>query len=309
MATIRTFQQHLLSADLWSIDGNWSPFGAPENGDGVLDGAASWDDIPTLALSTLTLGADLNIGASLSVASLSVSAGTTTVNAGGTLAVGALSTASSATIFDAAGAGALITVGGTTDPGEAYVVAPGAKVVLSVPPASGTMFEISGFNVLDPGQAFTGLIPIVALANPGTADPSTGITTIDSLFVNAPNFRSPSYGDAIELPGTSVASVTKAGTLGLNVVTSAGTYDFTEFETINLPASGSQVAFVATHDDATGLEQITFGNTTDFVANQAQVGGPFNGFNLWSDPLNWDPGLPFQRMESGTLSSRARSNQ
>ena len=62
-------------------------------------------------------------------------------------------------------------------------------------------------------------------------------------------------GDTLELPGSSVTSVTGIGTSSLTATTSAGTYVFSN---VAYDTSATPTGYIPSHDSATGLEAITF---------------------------------------------------
>ena len=246
----------------WSNAANWS-VGLPIAGDTVdtarLSGA---DDLSSLSLATLVALAPLETEGALTVGTLDVGS-TSAITIGdlgtGSLTVGALS-----------GAGASITVEGVgsqfidsaaSDPGGIYAVLGGGTIELHAPVANTSTLAFVG----------TGVIALFAPAATTSALLS-GVT----------------HGSTLEVPGTSVSSVVFAppsagGIASFVVTTNLGSYAFADVTYGDLPAVG----YSATHDNATGLEAITFRQPDVFARIISRV-AQYD----WSAPENWSDGPP-----------------
>jgi hypothetical protein len=250
---------------LWSNAGNWSS-GVPADGDAavVVAGAYGIDDLAALSLTSLSFGdnteADV-VGGSLTVGTLTGGADTLVIadaNGAGapvTVTVGATG-ASSDGNFRANGATARFIDNSTTDAGNSYQVAYGGFLELAArPSALSDLYFTFGTGTF-------------ALENPGAS--------------NAVAIQGLTDGDTLELPGSSVSTVT-FGANSLTVTTSAGTYAFS-----NVSYAAPVTGFTATHDSTTGLEAITFTGPDVFSDLYEASGGLF----LWSNAGNWSSGVP-----------------
>jgi hypothetical protein len=223
---------------LWSDPTNWTN-GLPVNGSTVTFSVSAatdpggYDDVPNLFVDTLHLNSGfLAVANTLTIGRLAFSeAGSrgieanTALNGGSaTVIIDAMSATNA--LVEATGTDAVTKVLAAIDPGEVYKAANGGMVVLAPAPRSTSQFNFG-----------TGTF---AFVNPGTS--------IASALNNV------AIGDAIELPGSSVASVTY-GANSLTVVTSAGT---TTFSNANYLAGSVPTGFTAVADAATGLQEITF---------------------------------------------------
>ena len=101
----------------------------------------------------------------------------------------------------------------------------------------------------------------------------------------------------LELPGTAVGGVAFVGN-SLDVITNAGTYDFTNVSYGGVPGfgggpnNGLVTGYTAAFDPKTELEAITFSGPDVFEENVRATTGPLTGFYLWSNPANWTDGIP-----------------
>ena len=258
----------LAGSYLWSDPNNWSA-GVPGDGATVTADGSGFDDIASLSLASLnvTAGESYVIANSLTVGTVTASGALTTLfadsgNAPGpvTVTVGAIDT--SGTSFGAIGAGSSFIDNSATDPGNSYQAVVGGLVELA------SLSDASDLQINNGGT--------IALSNPAA---STGAL-----------FQDLTAGDVLELPGTSVSNVSFT-TNGLTVTTGGpggGTYAFTNVSYFGTPLSG----FTATHDSTTGLEAITFTAADVFTDTEAASSGPLAGSYLWSDPNNWSAGVP-----------------
>jgi hypothetical protein len=186
---------------LWSNAANWTTGVMPTNGDSVDNPTVGYDDITALTLDSLSQAG----GALTAVVGSSLDVGT--VTGGGYLIAdaydaGAPVTVTVGTIDDgggryfAAGAGAVFVDQSTTDLGEDFEAYYGGLVKIAATPASTSTLD------------YTAAPGTFALEDPG----ATNAVAVDNLGA----------GDVLELPGTSVSSVT-FGTNSLDVTTNAGT--------------------------------------------------------------------------------------
>jgi collagen type I alpha len=186
---------------LWSDGQNWTN-GAPQDGDGVVIGAAGVDDITDLHLVGVTAedGTALTVEGDLVATAMQLAGGATiTVSATAGDPHGLLTgqvSGGGTLVLDGAGASAEIGVDGGAD----YTLRNGGILALESTVAVG-----SDINFAD-SEGDT-----LALAAPG-ATIAAGLTGL-------------SAGDILELPGTSVVGVT-IGDSTLTVVTNIGTYSF-----------------------------------------------------------------------------------
>jgi Hint domain len=218
---------------LWSNAANWNN-GVPNNGDSVDNPTVGYDDIAALTLDSLSqAGGALTavVGASLSVATVTGSgyliADAYDAGAPVTVTVGTIDDGGGR--YFAAGAGAVFVDQSTTDLGEDFEAYFGGLVKIAATPAS-----TSTLDYYPSGQG------TFALEDPG----ATNAVAIENLAA----------GDVLELPGTSVSSVT-FGSDSLTVTTNDGSYDFTNVTYASGPTINS---FTAAPDASTGLEAITF---------------------------------------------------
>jgi collagen type I alpha len=186
---------------LWSEGRNWTN-GAPQDGDGVVIGAAGVDDITDLHLVGLTAenGTALTVKGDLVATAMQLAGGATiaiSATAGDPhgLLTGQLSGGGALTI-DGAGASAEIGIDG----GANYTLRNGGALALESTVAIG-----SDIAFADSAR------DILALAAPGA--------TIEAGLAGL------SPGDILELPGTNVVGVT-IGNSTLTIVTNIGTYNF-----------------------------------------------------------------------------------
>jgi hypothetical protein len=253
---------------LWSNSLNWT-YGLPVAGSVVSDSLVGYEDTIGLDLGGLYLTAAAAIV--FDVANLSVSdvwvqyAGATIVADADqgtpvTLTIGSI--VGTGGYFGAAYAGAVADITAATDPGETYYVEYGGTLELHTPLNNASTLEYGGY-----GEAGT-----IALYNPTSTFSGT--------------FQDINQGDVLELPGTSVTSVT-FGASTLKVITNTGTYNFTDVSYYG-PVDG----YTVSHDANTGLEAITFLGTTTLEANAPATSGPYSGQYLWSNDLNWTDGIP-----------------
>jgi hypothetical protein len=257
--TSLTFQQGAASTVgsssefVWSNAANWTTNVVPSDGDVVNFGVSGsspsnpggYDDIGSLFLGRLTLPTGyLAVGGSLTIATMSAGeAGSRGIEAdtllnGGTADVTINALSFGGAFIGAEGTNAVTTLNAATDPRAIYQAADGGMVVLSpTPNASSQLLLNLGDSASDTGT--------IALVNPGT--------TVAGQLGNV------GVGDAIELPGTSVTTVTY-GPSNLTVVTNVGTTAFSHVSYLSSTLSGSPtpVSFTAARDASTGLEKITF---------------------------------------------------
>ncbi|WP_284946633.1 Hint domain-containing protein [Acidisoma cladoniae] len=241
-------------AYLWSDAANWTN-GLPTNGDAIEMAASGTDDIAGLSLKALSLSpptgtagevSTLTVTDGLSVTALTIAASSeiavTGSGAADILTLGSIAvtgTGAAPTLY-ATGAGAVIDDTETAAPALDYIAQDSGKVELAGAPAAGSELTYIG------GGTF-------ALAAPGAA------ISAELADVGA--------GDVLELPGTTVSSVT-LGTDSLTVTTDIGTYSFTNV-TYDVGGIGS---YSVSHDSATGLEAITFGGTTGVTLSPTAPG-------------------------------------
>jgi collagen type I alpha len=213
---------------LWSDGENWTN-GAPQDGDGVVIGAAGVDDITDLHLVGLTAesGTALTVEGNLVATAIQLAGGATiTINATAEDPDGLLTgqvSGGGALTLNGAGASAEIGVDGGAD----YTLRNGGILALESTVAIGTDIDFAD------GESDT-----LALAAPGTTI-EAGLTGL-------------SAGDILELPGTSVVGVT-IGTSTLTVVTNIGTYNFDNVAYGTRPAGYTQ-----SEDEVRGLATIDF---------------------------------------------------
>ena len=224
---------------LWSNPQNWNSGLVPQNGDSVIAGGLSQDDIPRLALASLALAPNTQfqaVDAGLVVGTLTAGTGAELVAFSVALptlvAIGRI--ASPGGTFLAAGSQASLVDFGSTDPAATFIVQSGGTIQLAAPPIAATQLRYNG-----PGT--------IALLHPGTQD---------SLVVNNP-------GDVLEVPGTSVASLA-VGAAGLTVATDQGSTSFA-----GATAGHGVTGATVTHDSASGLLSLA-------LTDQARA-GDFNG--------------------------------
>jgi hypothetical protein len=251
---------------LWNNASNWTA-GVPVTGDAVTADSLGYDNIASLDLASLTLGGsgDVNVlaGSELTIGSVDAS------TYGGVVSADTLNTGGSATV----------TIGTVSDLGwNYYAEGTGATVVAESFSTTGLPYG-NNFTAYDGGMIELDATPVSATSlyyeGVGTIalkDPAA--TTADALSGVGP-------GDVLELPGTSVSSVT-FGTDSLDITTSAGTYDFT-----NVSYASSVSSWAATMDPSTGLEAIAFGVADTFQQTVEQPDGEY----LWSNASNWTTGV------------------
>ena len=254
---------------LWSNAANWSR-GLPVNNDTVVfanPSGYSEDDITTLTLNSLTLGAGGHVyvegGSSLTVANL---VGTTGSELFPDSADDGITAPSSVTVGSITGTGALYAAKGTgasfidqspSDAGEIYLASSGGVFELAAAPADASSLGYVG-------------VATFALQHPSAS--------------SAASLQGVAPGDVLELPGTSVSAVT-FGANSLSVTTDTGTYAFT-----NVTYATSVTGYTVAHDPVTGLEVITFTGPDVFEQNVKATSGKFAGDYLWSNPANWSQG-------------------
>lgn len=245
---------------LWNSPANWT-LGSPTDGDNVMSTATGFDNISSLDLDTLDItgGSVWVVASSLQVATLEGGAndtlGADASEEGAPVAVTASQITGSGAKYVAEGQGALFLDKSTTDSGNAYDVEDGGTLEFSPRPNSESSFDYSSGS------------GTIAFENPGA--------TVSSAIENV------SIGDVLELPGTSVSSVVFEPN-GIQVVTSAGAYDFENVGYVNTISS-----FVVDLDANTGLEAITLGVLDVFEENSKATSGPFDGYYLWGTAANW----------------------
>jgi hypothetical protein len=112
-----------------------------------------------------------------------------------------------------------------SDPGESYYEADGGTTELAATPNNASSLQYLG-------------------STPGT------LALEDPAASNGVAIQGVAAGDVLELPGTLVSNVS-FGSNSLSVITSAGTYDFTDVTYASTPTGYS-----ASHDGTTGLEAV-----------------------------------------------------
>ena len=254
---------------LWSNAANWSQ-GLPVNGDNVVVEGGGADDLASLTLGTLTLAPSQTsvVGGALSAVAVTASSGgileadAALANAPVAVTVGAINGTGGS--YSAAGAGGGFVDNSASDPGSSsYVAALGGLVELAAPPAATSTLDFNSGG------------GTIALEDPAAS--------------NAVAILELTAGDTLELPGSSVTSVTGIGTSSLTVTTSAGAYVFSN---VAYDTSATPTGYIPSHDSATGLEAITF-NGPDVFSEQAKAtSGPYSGDFLWSNAANWSAGVP-----------------
>jgi hypothetical protein len=251
---------------LWNNASNWTA-GVPVSGDAVTADSLGYDNIASLDLASLTLGGS----------------GEVNVLAGSELTIGSVEASTYGSVVSAdtlnTGGSATVTIGTVSDLGwNYYAEGAGATVVAQSFSTTGGDGYGNNFTATDGGMIVLDAAPVYATSlyyeGAGTIaleDPAA--STSEQLSGVAP-------GDVLELPGTSVSSVT-FGTDSLDVTTSAGTYDFTD-----VSYAGSVTSWIATMDPSTGLEAIAFGVADTFQQSVA-VGAEYR----WSSASNWTTGV------------------
>jgi hypothetical protein len=248
-ATETSFQQAVQSFSgffaglyMWSSPGNWTN-GVPIDGSDVTADVFGIDDLANVAVSTFTdignVGLEIDAG-TLSIGSLigsphPASFGAFAVFAPSpvVLTIGTITQAGGE--YFAQGPTASFVDLSTIDVGGGYSALNEGTVVLDAPPAANSALIYQDTHAFDQNAPPLGTIE---LEHPATAN-SVALTGV------AP-------GDVLELPGTSIASVSFAAH-SLTLTTSAGSYAFTSVS-FAAPVSGYTAAFDAT----SGLEAITF---------------------------------------------------
>ena len=257
---------------LWSDPLNWSN-GVPVNGGSATiptGDADIIDDVPNLSLAALTIGSGgntfLTITQNLTVGSLQtgfvvpLTVDTTLTGKPATFTIDSFSAGSFSGGFEGIGAegeGAVVDVEAAVNADEDYTVGQGGMIVLAAAP--------SGDSFFDYDFSTTGTF---AFKNPGSV-------VNDFLQDIAPD-------DVLELPGNSLTSV-NFGNSFLEVVTNAGTFDFT-----NYTVDPAVTDVSGTFDAQTGLEAIRFLGVDTFQENESNADSAF----LWSNPANWSTGIP-----------------
>ena len=233
---------------LWSDSGNWTN-GVPADGAsvtfniavGTTSSPSGYDDLNYRFLDLLNLQRGyVAVGGTLVANRLAFSEARNggliadTLLNGGTAQVTINALAGGAGgIIEARGSNAHVTVQAPIDVGETYIAADNGMVLLAATPKSTSSFLLNlGDSPSDIGT--------IAFQNPGTA--------VTALLGNV------GIGDAIELPGSSVSSVT-FGPGALIVSTDAIT---TTFSNVTYLAGSTPAGFIASQDASTGLEEITF---------------------------------------------------
>ena len=258
-----------LSGDyLWSNAANWSLGAPPADGDSVSTAVAGFDDLASLSLASLTLGSSGVVevtGASLDVTTLAGTSGAVlAANADFlgtpvTVTVGTIT--GSGGLYGASNPGAIFLDQSAVDAGEVYAAQDGGLTELSAAPISASTLQ------------YVGADSTFALQNPAA--------------VNAVALRSVAPDDVLELPGSSVSSVS-FGAGSLSVTTNDGSYSFSNVTYQNGPLTG----YSAAPDASTGLEAITFHGLDTFSQTSAASSGPLIGDYLWSNAANWSLGAP-----------------
>ncbi len=181
---------------LWSNPANWSA-GVPADGASVSTAAVGFDDIASLSLANLSLSATAVVavgGASLDVTSVAGTSGSqfgANSIAGAPVTVTVQSIGGTGGLYGAVGAGTTFVDQAATDNGEIYVAQNGGLVELAAAPSAGSSLTFND----TPGT--------IALENPAAS--------------NAVAIVGLGGGDTLELPGSSVSSVTGIGTSSLTV--------------------------------------------------------------------------------------------
>jgi collagen type I alpha len=213
---------------LWSDGQNWTN-GAPQDGDGVVIGAAGLDDMTDLHLVGLTAenGTALTVEGDLVATAMQLAGGATiTVSATAGNPHGLLTgqvSGGGTLVLDGAGASGEIGVDGGAD----YILRSGGILALESTVAVGSDIDFADSE----GDT-------LALAAPGA--------TIDAGLTGL------SAGDILELPGTSIVGVT-IGTSTLTIVTNIGTYSFGDIAYGTRPAG-----YTSSEDEVRGLATIDF---------------------------------------------------
>jgi hypothetical protein len=250
-------------AYLWSNEHNWSTGTIAADGDSIINSASgfNYDDIADLTLASLTQtgdGATYVVAGSLDIDTVSnmgfLGADAFLAGAPVVLTIGAIT--SSGGDYQAVGAGAELIDNSAADLGNFFGANSGGLIELAGAPASNTTLDYVGSP---PGT--------IALENPG----ATILGTLENVGV----------GDVLELPGTSVSSVS-FGTDTLSVTTNVGTYTFD-----HVSYEAGIDSYGASHDATTGLEAITFAVTDTFQQGATATSGQFDGAYLWSNTANW----------------------
>jgi hypothetical protein len=251
---------------LFSDTLNWTS-GIPATGTDIYVLNSGTADIASLVLSSVTLAnyVQLDVADDLSVSDISLGYGSDIlVNNGATFTVQNTLASAPYGFVDVVGPATVFNDGATTDAGLTYTVTNGGEIILTATPSAA-----STLNYDQIGTSGT-----IALVNPGA-------TTAAALnYVGV--------GDVLELPGTSVVSVTPNTTNDtLSIITSNGTYLFSSVD-FDTPITG----YTAAIDTITGLEAITFTGPDTFISNDQATSGPYSGNYTWSDSLNWTSGIP-----------------
>ena len=266
-----TFQQVTASGGqyLWSDPTNWTN-GVPQNGDTAIIGELGYDDIASLHLATLTqrsvgsaYGGVRVIAGNLIVDMLDGSAGTGLLadtqylSAGPTasITINAATTGSNTEIVGAIGPGAYFVDNAPVDPGF-IVLIEGARVDFHGP--------LSPYSDLSWGSGPNATAAIF--------DPGPTIAAEVSMYL----------GNTIELPGTTVATVTFGSQRVASITTDAGTYAFSNFAQIS-----NLGAYTFAADPATGLVAIKLLATESFNPQSGD-----SGVLYWSTAADWSSGVP-----------------
>jgi hypothetical protein len=231
----------------WSNAANWIN-GVPTSGEGVIHNVtvagnpSGYDDIASLNLANVVVTAgQIAVGGSLQVGTISfgtanfpsIFSDTLLGSSAATLVVDGFSGSNFGEI-GAFGTHALTVIQSATDTGgETYQVDDGGELLLDPIPQYNT--SVTGAGFFYENSVATGTF---AFLNPG------GTITAPLAGV--------AIGDAIALPGTSVASV-NLGPSSIAVVTNVGTTVFSE-----VSYSGAPVSSFSISTDPQGLERITF---------------------------------------------------
>jgi Hint domain len=237
---------------LWSNANNWSQGVPLDDSVAMFDipGSAAvpggYDDIGNLVLDQLNIPTGyVAVGGALEILTVAASgnfsagieADTAIEGGDATITVDAF-TNTSHMLIGATGIDAIARVNAPTDPGEIYQASDGGLVVLQPAPNASSQFDL---NLGDT----TGDTGTIAFQNPGS--------TVAALLANV------GVGDGIELPGSSVSSVT-FGADSLTVATNLGTTVFSDVTYLSsaVPGAPAPTGFTASTDATTGLEDITF---------------------------------------------------
>jgi len=253
------------SGGLWSDAALWSEGITPADGTGAAAATSGYDDLSSLSLSSLSIAGSANVevtDGTLSVGTVSGTINSFLIASGGgnpattvpvTVTVGSIS--GTGAFYGASGAKSVFIDNSTTDSGNYYYATAGGKIVLAAAPAASSSLDYDN----------TGTSSTIALKDPG-AITSTPIENLEQ-------------DDVLELPGTSVSSVTY-GPGSLNITTNAGSFTFSD---VNYLTNYQQFSgYSASFDASTGLEAITF---------EPDVFSPVSG-QLWSTAANWSGGVP-----------------